>query len=114
MCLHPQVLCVVDPVVKINQCAQNMDDIGNAANIATELTRNIRAVLKCIRQAGLKLTIEKCHFGIRQFEFLGKTFSPEGISHQAWKIQNFPDKPRFLKSKKALLRYLGFVNYYRN
>ena len=104
----------LDPVVKANQCAQYVDDIGIAANKATDFTRNVRAVFKCIRQAGLKLTIEKCHFGVRQVEFLGRTISPEGISPQARKIQIFLDKLRFPKSKKALQRYLGFVNYYRN
>ena len=104
----------MDPVVKVDQCAQYVDDIGIAANNATDLTRNIGAVFKCIRQAGLKLTIEKCHFGVRQVEFLGRTISPEIISPQARKIQNFLDKLRFPKSKKALQRYLGFVNYYRN
>ena len=104
----------LDPVVKADQCAQYVEDIGIAANNATDLTRNIRAVFKCIRQAGLKLTIEKCHFGVRQVEFLGWTISPEGISPQARKNQNFLDKLKFSKSKKALQRYLGFVNYYRN
>ena len=104
----------LDPVVKSDQSAQYVDDIGIAANNATDLTRNIRAVFKCIRQAGLKLTIEKCHFGVRQVEFLGRTISPEGKSPQARKIQNFLDKLRFRKSKKALQRYLGSVNYYRN
>ena len=61
----------LDPVVKADQCAQYVDDIGIAANNATDLTRNIRAVFQCIRNAGLKLTIEKCHFGVRQVEFLG-------------------------------------------
>ena len=104
----------LDPVVKADQCAQYLDDIGIAANNATDLTRNIRAVFKCIRQAGLKLTIEKCHFGVRQVDILGRTISPEGISPQARRIQNFLDNLSFPKSKKALKRYLGFVNYYRN
>ena len=104
----------LDPVVKVDQCSQYVDDIGIAANNATDLTRNFRAVFKCICQAGLKLTIEKCLFGVRQVEFLGRTISPEGISPQARKIQNFLDKLRFPKSKKALQRYLGFVDYYRN
>ena len=38
----------LDPVVKADQCAQYVDDIGIAANKATDLTRNIRAVFKCI------------------------------------------------------------------
>ena len=102
----------LDPV-KADQCPQYVDDIGIAAKNATDLTRNIRAVFNCIRQARLKLTIEKCPFGVRQVEFLGRTISPEGISPQARKIQKFLDKLRFPKSKKALQRYLGFVNYYR-
>ena len=104
----------LDPVVKADQCAQYVDDIGIATNNVTDLTRNFRAVFKCIRQAGLKLKIEKCHFGVRQVEFLGRTISAEGISPQARKIQNFLDKFSFRKSKKALQRYLGCANYYRN
>ena len=52
----------LDPVFKADQFAQYVDDIGFAANNATDLTQNIRVVFKCIRQAGLKLTIEKCHW----------------------------------------------------
>ena len=79
-----------------------------------DLTRNIRAVFQCIRQAGLKLTIEKGQFRVRQLEFLGRTFSSVGVSPQHYKIQNFLNNLRFPKSEKALQRYLGFVNYYRN
>ena len=103
----------LDPVVKADQCAQYVDDIGIAANNATDVTRNIRAVFQCIRNAGLKLTIEKCQLGVRQNEFLGRTISSEGVSPQAHKIQNFLNKLRFPKSEKALQRYLGIVNYYR-
>ena len=104
----------LDPVVKADHCAQCVDDIGSAANKATDVTLNIGAVFKCISQTGLKLTIEKFHFGVRQVEFLGRTISSEGISPQARKIQNFLDKPRFPKSKKALQRYQGFSKYYGN
>ena len=103
----------LDPVVKADQCAQYVDDIGIAANKATDLTRNIRAVFQCIRKARLKLTIEKSHFGVRQVEFLGRIISSEGVSPQDYKIQKFLNKLRFPKSKKALQRYLGFVNFYR-
>ena len=43
----------LDPVVEADQCAQYVDDIGIAANNATDLTQNFRAVFKCIRNAGL-------------------------------------------------------------
>ena len=104
----------LDPVVKADQCAQYVGDIGIAANNATDLTRNIRAVFQCIRRAGLKLTIEKCDFGVTQFEFLGRTISSGvGVSPQSFKIQNSISKLRFPKSKKVLRRYLGSVNYNR-
>ena len=103
----------LDPVIKADQSAQYVD-IGIEANIATDLYRNIRAVFKYFRQAGLKLTIEKYHFGARQVKFLGRTISPEAISPQGRKIQSFLVKIRFPKAKKAIQRYLGFVNSYRN
>ena len=103
----------LDPVLEADECAQYVDDIGIAANNATDLTRNFRAVFKCIRRAGLKLTIEKCHFGVREVEFRGRTISSEGVLPKSHKIQNFLNKLRFPKCKKALQRYLGFVNYYR-
>ena len=79
----------LDPVVKADQCAQYVDDIGIAANNAPELVRNIKAVFTCIRKAGLKLSMEKCHFGVRQVNFLGRTISPEGIAPQTHKVKNF-------------------------
>ena len=41
----------------------------------------------CNDDKGLKLTIEKCHFGVRQVEFLGRTISSEGVLPQSHKIQ---------------------------
>ena len=62
----------LDPVCpKADHCAQYVDDIGITANNAMDLTRNIRALFQCIRNAGLKLTIEKCHLRVRQNEFFG-------------------------------------------
>ena len=103
----------LDPVVKADQCAQHVDYFGMAAIYATDPTQIIRGLFKCIRQAGLKLTIEKFHFGVRQIEFIGRTIYSEGIWPQSNKVQNFLSKLRFPKSKKALQRYVGFVNYHR-
>ena len=77
----------LDKVIKADQCAQYVDDIGIAANSVTQLIRNIRAVFECIRQAGLKLSIDKCHFGVTEVEFLGRTITPQGIAPQDHKMQ---------------------------
>ena len=104
----------LDKVIKADQCAQYVDDIGIAANNATQLINNLRATFECIRTAGLKLTMHKCHFGAKEIDFLGRTITPEGVRPQRPRVQNFLEKTKFPKSKKALQRYLGFLNYYRN
>ena len=109
--LHVRVLgpsCQSWPMCSIR------DDIGSAANKARDLTGNIRAVFQCIRNERLKLTIEKCRSGVGQVEFLGGTISSEGVSPQNHKIQKFLNKLSIPKSKKALQRYLGSINCYRN
>ena len=92
----------LDPVVKADQCAQNLDNIGIVPNNPTDLEGSIRAVFKSFQQAGLKLTIEKWHFKVRQIEFLGKIVTSEEISPQTHKVQKFPNNWRFHQSKKAL------------
>ena len=104
----------LDRAIKADQCAQYVDDIGIAANNTKQLCTNIRTVFECIRNAGLKLSMSKCHFGVKQVDFLGRTITPDGVAPQADKVRDFLSKLRFPKSKKALQRYIGFLNYYRN
>ena len=70
----------LDSVIKADQCAKYVDDIGIAANNAEQLAPNITEVFKCIRKAGLKLTMSKCHFGVKQVDFLGRTITPQGFA----------------------------------
>ena len=76
--------------------------------------QNFRLTFECIREAGIKLTMHKCHFGATEIDFLGRTITPEGVKPQKESITNFLEKTKLPKSKKALQRYLGFLNYYRN
>ena len=46
-------------------------------------------IFECIRNAGLKLTMVKCQFGVKQVVFLGRTITPAGVAPQADKVQNF-------------------------
>ena len=101
----------LDCVIKADQYAQNVDDIGVAAIDANNLITNLRATFECIRDAGLKLSMQKCHFGAMEIDFLGRTITPEGVKSKKERISNFLGKTKFLKSKTALQRYLGFLNY---
>ena len=104
----------LDPVIKADQCAQYVDDIGIAANTPEQLIKNLRAVFQCIRKAGLKLSMTKCRFGVQEVDFLGRTITTKGVAPQKQKSAKFLEKIKFPRSKKALQRYIGFFNYYRN
>ena len=56
----------------------------------------------------------KCHFELQELDFLGRTITTKGVAPQKQKITNFLEKLKFTRSKKALQRYIGFLNYYRN
>ena len=104
----------LDPVMKADQCAHYVDDIGIAANTPEQLIKNLRAVFQCLRKTGLKLSMAKLHFGVQEVDFLGRTKTTKGVAPQKQKITNFLEKVKFPRSKKALQRYIGFLNYYRN
>ena len=98
----------LDPVIKTNQYAQNVDDNGKTINTPQQLMKNLRAVFYCLRKAGLKLSMAKCQFGVHEVDFPGRIITTKGIAPQKQKIVKFP------RSKKPLQRYIVFLNYYRN
>ena len=59
----------LDKAIKADQCAQYVDDIGIAATDTKQHCDNIQTVSECIRNAGLKLAMSKCHFGVKQSTF---------------------------------------------
>ena len=91
----------LDPVIKTDQCAQYFDDIGIASNNPEQLIKNLRAVFQCLRKAGPKLSMAKCHFGVQQLDFLGRTITTNGVAPQKQKIAKFLEKVRFPRSKST-------------
>ena len=55
----------------------------------------------------------KCHFGVQETDFLGRTITTKGVAPQKQKITKFLEKVKFPRSKKALQKYIGILNYYR-
>ena len=103
----------LDPLVKADDCAQYVDDIGIAANTVEELVNNIEAVFTKIRQACLKLSMAKCAFGHPEIEFLGRSITTEGIAPIEEKIHKFLKNIKLPTSVKSLQRCIGFVQFYR-
>ena len=104
----------LDSVIKADQCAQYVDDIGIAANTPEQLIKSLRAVFHCLRKAGLKLSMAKFHFGVEEKNFVERTITTKGVAPQKQKIAKFLGNVKFPRSMTALQRYIGFVNYYRN
>ena len=73
---------------------------------------HLREVLKHLKDAGLQLRKEKCHFGFGSVEFLGHRLSSEGrtpVPEYTQRLQSFP-QPTCVTE---LQRFLGTANYYR-
>ena len=65
----------LDSVIKANQCAYHVDEIGIAAKSPQQLIKSLGAVFQCLRKAGLELSMAKCHFGVKEVDFLGRTIT---------------------------------------
>ena len=84
----------------MEQCPQNVADVGVAANNNQQLLRNLQALFAFIDKAGLKLTLAKCHIRVRQLNLLGRTITQQGMTIQKHKITKFLEEVNFLRSKK--------------
>ena len=98
----------LDRALKADQCAQYVDDIGIAANDTKQLCINIKTVFECIRNAELKLFMSKCHFGVKQVDFLGRTITPNGVAPQADKVTDFSRNSAFPSQKRRYKDILDF------
>ena len=79
----------LDALVKADNCAQYVDDIGVAANNVDELVDNIEAVFQQIRKAGLKFSMSECAYGQTKIEFLGRNITTKGIAPLEDRIGKF-------------------------
>ena len=92
----------LDPVIKADQCAQYAGDIGIAANTPEQLIKNLRAVFQCLRKAGLKRSMTKCHFGVKEVDFLGRTKTTKGVALRNKRLPNSSKKSNFHDPKKNI------------
>ena len=105
----------LDPLVKADRCAWNVDDFRIAAHTPEELITNIELVFQQLNKTGLKLSMGICKFGKKkQIEYLSKTISSTGIAPIEKRVTDFLNKLKPPNSVKALTRYLGFVNFFRS
>uniref|UniRef100_A0A672FZX6 Gypsy retrotransposon integrase-like protein 1 n=1 Tax=Salarias fasciatus TaxID=181472 RepID=A0A672FZX6_SALFA len=72
----------------------------------------LETVLQRLRETGLKVKMEKCHFLQPRVQFLGHQVSAQGISTDPEKIEAVKQWPT-PSTAKELRSFLGFCSYYR-
>ena len=73
----------------------------------------LELVFKQLRQAGLKVSVNKSFFAKHELEYLGYWITREGIQPMSKKVEAIQKiaKP---KNQQELCKFIGIVNYYRD
>lgn len=87
-----------------------MDDILVFSRDKKEHDRNLKAVLKSIRESGLKYNKEKCHFGKSEIQFFGHIIGKDGIQPDTNKVRAITELP-CPTNLTELQQVLGMINY---
>ena len=89
-----------------------LDDTNVFSRTFDDHIKHLREVFTRIREAGLKLNIEKCNFWMKRLPFLGHIIEEKGISPDPDKIIAV-QKIQPPKSVTQLRSFLGLAGYYR-
>ena len=94
------------------KCVIYLDDVLIFGKTIKEHNERLEQVLMRIKEAGLKLAPEKCHFLQTEIHYLGHVITENGVALD-------PDKIKCIQAwelpmcKKEMQTFLGFCNYYR-
>jgi len=89
-----------------------LDDIVVYSSREEDHEGHVRKVLEALVEAGLYVKLSKCHFSAREIDFLGYRVSTEGISMEPSRVETILSWPE-PQSKRDILVFLGFANFYR-
>src|SRR6266498_2394865 len=89
-----------------------LDDIIIFSQTMDEHLQYIRKVLEALRQAGLKLKLEKCEFAKKQFKYLGFIIREFGIKPDPEKVRAIVDQP--VPTNQTQIRsFLEMIRFFR-
>ena len=89
-----------------------LDDLIVFADTLEEHERRLMQVLHRLKEFGLKLSPEKCHFFKKSVKYLGHVVSENGVETDPGKIAPLTTWPRPTNISE-LKSFLGFTGYYR-
>ena len=96
----------------INFAMGYLDDIIIFSKTEEEHLEHLRIIFDRLRQAGLKLKLQKCDFFKKHIQYLGNLISDEGIQPLPEKLESIR-KVSVPTNPKEVKQFLGLVGYYR-
>ena len=96
-----------------DQCEAYMDDIGAGSHTFEEHVVAIEAIFDSIKKAGLRLSMSKCEFGVKEIEFLGMNYTADGVQPIRRKIEDFLETMKMPKTVRQIQRLAGFCQFYK-
>ena len=88
-----------------------VDDITVTGKNKQEHLANLKEVFKRLKEAGLKLNLNKCNFFQKEIKFLGHVINKKGLFKDKEKLDAVVKVPN-PTSFTELKAFLGMVNYY--
>jgi Reverse transcriptase (RNA-dependent DNA polymerase) len=89
-----------------------LDDIIVFPSSIESHVEDLDKVLSLLRDAGVSLRLDKCHFFRRRVNYLGHVIDPGKLSVQATKVDTIL-KAKLPRTKTELRSFLGICNFYR-
>lgn len=89
-----------------------IDDLAIYSRTYEEHISHLRELFQRLRNAGLKLSPDKCKFAVQQIDFLGHVLTPEGRKPNPEKVEAV-SKMGIPKTTKEVRMFLGAASYYR-
>ena len=94
-------------------CIAYLDDVLIFSKTFKEHKKNVKKVLRCLREKGVKLNMPKCNFFKEEIRYLGRLVSKEGYRPDPEDVRAL-DKCKVPPTDVGKLRsLLGFLGYYR-
>lgn len=93
-------------------CLVYLDDIIIFSTSLQEHGENLRKVFSRLREANLKVQLDKSEFFHKEIAFLGHVVTTEGVKPNPEKIQAIKNFP-IPRSTKEIKSFLGLLGYYR-
>ena len=103
---------ILKTFIKLKICLVYIDDIVIFSRTFKEHIGHLAEVLKCLKEAGLKVKISKCQFAQNSVKFLGHIISAEGVRPNPEKVKSIEDFPS-PKNADEVKVVLGMFGYYR-